>query len=146
MALMSNMSLRDQTRRLSDTFHPGAALCLHPSRKWHQCNQPFEFKCHLLCIKADTSLCPWSFIREVPVLYCIFPVHLSYFSLWPTFPWNPPHRPQFFSLFCFFSLRCCRTAPRPAGKWSSTGGPHRVPTLCESSTSTRTSIRVESVC
>lgn len=43
-------------------------------------------------------------------------------------------------------LRCYRIVPKPAGKWSFTGGHHLVTTLCVSSMFMRTSIRAKSVC
>lgn len=45
-----------------------------------------------------------------------------------------------------FSGRCCRTARRPAGKWSCTGGHRNVRTSSASWMSTRTSTRGGSVC
>lgn len=47
---------------------------------------------------------------------------------------------------CHSSRRCCRTAPRPAGKWSCTGGRRSARTSSASWTSTRTSTRGGSVC
>lgn len=54
-----------------------------------------------------------------------------------------------FSFHIFVSVllsRCYKTVPRPAGKWSFTGGLHLVPTSCASLTFMKTFIRAESVC
>lgn len=129
MALMSNKSLHGQTRRLSDTFHQGAALFLRQSLE-------------LLPSSSNViDLYPWSFLLEAHLPPFIFPV-FSPLALSSTFLHTLFTSPPVF----FSPPRCCRTAPRPAGRWSSTGGRRRAPTSCESSTSTRTFIKAESVC